>query len=327
MNPKLAVSLSLCALAPLAFALAPAALAQSKLTLTGTVVGATDDGGLWMRSYDRYYRVTGKAPFALTNGDRIRVAGAWDGTVLRGASWKSLSKVAALTANRSVAGAVYRDLPGDEFQVRSLGGAIYRVLALKGKPTNLNRPDLVRVYGRVSGGVMLAQSVLITAERTTLTAAPAYTPHRAVIGTIAANAPGNAFEISVGKERQRAVALYGDDSNLKVGQRVRMWAFRDATGLWQASNLRVLSAKTKGVGAGPDVNKTYGPKFRPKTIYGTVTAISGSQMTVRSNNGNSYDAQLAVARPALLAVGSQVRVDGYWSGGRMRVTAIVKQAG
>ena len=135
MKSQLVLSLSLLTLAPLAPALISDAQAQGNLTLTGTVVGRRDAGEIWLRSYDRYYRVAGKAPFAVKNGDRIRVAGAWNG-VLRGASWKKLATVPAnFAANRAVSGAVYRDLPGDEFQVRSLGGAIYRVLALGASPT------------------------------------------------------------------------------------------------------------------------------------------------------------------------------------------------
>ncbi len=325
MKKSVAVTFTLLLLAPVLLAPTPVAQAQSQtLTLTGTVVGRTDAGQLWLRSYDRYYRVAGKAPFAVANGDRIRVAGALNDGVLRGASWKALSKLPAnFSANRSVSGAVYRDLPGDEFQVKSLGGAIYRVLALKGKPKTLGRPDVVRVLGRVQGGVLFSDQVIITAERTTLTPAPPYTPHRAVVGSVTANPAGNLFDLKVGGQTQRVVALYGDDAALKTGQRVRMWAFQDATGLWQASNLRVVSGGAHSVGAAPNVNKAYGPKYRPKMIYGTVTALqSTGAMTVRSNNGNLYKAQLLVARPALLSVGSKVRVDGYWSNGRMRVTQI-----
>lgn len=329
MKSKFAVSLSLLLLAPTVPALVSGAQAQSQtLTLTGTVVGRRDANEIWLRSYDRYYRVAGTAPFAVTNGDRIRVSGAWNG-VLKGASWKKVEALPAnFVANRSVSGAVDRALPGDEFQVKSLGGAIYRVLALGGKPATLGRPDLVRVLGRVRGGVLLSNEVIITGERTALSPAPVYKPHRAVVGTVASNPKGNLFEISTGGRRDRVVSLYSEEPQLRAGQRVRIWAFWDAEqGLWQASNLRVVGAKTAGVGAAPSVSKAYGPKYRPPTIYGTITALEGGKMMVRSNNGNSYPAQLLVARPALLTVGSKVRVDGYWSEGTMRITKIEDWSG
>ena len=334
MKKQLAVSLFLGLVTPAVPASVASAQTQAqsqpqKLTLTGTVVGRRNAGELWLRSYDRYYRVAGTAPFAVKNGDRIRVAGAWRNGVLSGASWKSVAPLAAsFSSNRSVSGEVYRDLPGDEFQVKSLGGAIYRVLALGGKPKTLTREDLVRVLGRVRGGVLFSNQVIITAERSTLTAAPLYKPHRAVVGTVASNSKGNLFELSANGRRDRVVSLYNEDPKLRAGDRVRIWAFWDGEGgLWQASNLRKLSGTTLGIGAAPGVSKSYGPKYRPPTIYGTITALESSKITVRSNNGNSYQTQLLVARPALLTVGSKVRVDGYWNERVMRVTKIADWKG
>ena len=258
MKIQSALSLSLFLLAPLAFPLgqpvaqaqnapaqnAPAQNAQT-LTLTGTIVGRRDANEIWLRSYDRYYRVAGKAPFAIQNGDRIRVSGAWKEGVLTGISWKSVEPTGTVKANFSINGAVYRDLPGDEFQVKSLGGAIYRVLALK-SPEGLSRGDLVAIIGKKTSGVIVATDVIITSQREAIGTAPAYQPHRAVTGTVTGNPVGNIFELQTDGRRDRVLALYGEPTGVKKGARVRIWAFWDYDqGLWQASNLRVLSGGTK----------------------------------------------------------------------------------
>ena len=169
----------------------------------------------------------------------------------------------------------------------------------------------------------MANEVIITTERSSLSPAPEFKPHQAVVGTVVGNPKGNIFQISANGRRDRVVSLYGEDTKLKSGDRVRIWAFWDADkGLWQASNLRVTSGATKSIVAAPSVSKAYGPKYRPSTIYGTITALDGGQFTIRSNNGNNYQAQLLTGRPALTTVGSKVRVDGYWNEGVMRVTKI-----
>ena len=326
MKTQLALSLSLFIVAPLAMPGAlPVAHAQNAqtLTLTGAVVGRRDAGEIWLRSYDRYYRVAGKAPFAVKNGDRIRVSGAWKNGVLTGYSWKPVKILpSTLTATRSVDGEVYRDLPGDEFQVKSLSGSVYRVLALKGRPAGLSRGDLVSVIGKDVGGVMLATQVTITAQRQAITSAPAYQPHRAVTGTVVGDPQGNIFELQTDGKRDRVLALYGEPSNIKNGARVRIWAFWDAErGLWQASNLRVLSGNAPSIGASPNVSKSYGPNYRPRVLSGTVVAGSGAKWTVRAGNIN-YPVQLLVARPARFTIGSQVKLTGTWRGNTMRVGKI-----
>lgn len=323
MKTQTALSLSLSLLAPLALTAAtPAAHAQN-LTLSGAVVGRRDANEIWLRSYDRYYRVAGKAPFEFVNGDRIRVSGAWKNGVLAGTSWKSVEPLGAkVRANFSVDGAVYKDLPGDEFQIKSLSGAIYRVLSIKPSPAGLSRGDLVNVIGKRSQGVILATEVLITAQREAIGNSPTYKAHRAIVGTVASDPNGNIFEIQANGRRNRVLALYGENPAVKTGARVRIWAFWDNDqGLWQASNLRVLSGNTAGIGASPSVDKAYGPNYRPRVLTGTLVAGSGAQWTIQAN-GKNYPIQLRVARPALFTVGAKVKLTGNWSGGTMRVSNI-----
>ncbi len=326
MKTKTAVSLSLFLVAPLTLPLAsPVAQAQTaqNLTLTGTIVGSGNANEIWLRSYDRYYRVAGKAPFTISNGDRIRVSGAWKDGVLTGYSWKSLKALnGQVKPNFTINGAVYRDLPGDEFQVKGLGGSTYRVLSVKKKAAGLSRGDLVSVIGKREKGVILATDVTITAQRQAIGAAPAYEPHQAIIGTVASNPRGNVFEIQANGRRDRVLSLFGDNPNVKAGHRVRIWAFWDsAQGLWQASNMRVLNGKTNGIGSAPGVSKPYGPDYRPRVLSGTIVAGGGSKWTVRANNIN-YPVQLLVAKPALLTVGSKVTLTGSWSNKTMRVSKI-----
>lgn len=326
MKTQTAVSLSLFLIAPLAITPAtPPAHAQNarNLTLTGAVVGRRDANEIWLRSYDQYYRIAGKAPFAFVNGDRIRVSGAWKDGVLSGSSWKLVEPLGAkVRANFSVDGAVYKELPGDEFQLKSLSGAIYRVLSVKASPAGLSRGDLVNVIGKRSQGVILATEVTITAQREAIGPAPTYRAHRAIVGTVASDVRGNIFEIQANGRRDRVLALYGENSAVKTGARVRIWAFWDnEQGLWQASSLRVLGGKTAGVGASPNVNKAYGPNYRPRVLAGKLVAGSGANWTIQSN-GNKYPLQLRVARPALFAVGAQVKLTGNWSGGTMRVSKV-----
>ena len=326
MKTQTALSLSLFLVAPLALPVStPLAQAQNArtLTLTGAVVGRRDANEIWLRSYDRYYRVAGRAPFAIKNGDRIRVSGAWNGGVLTGYSWKPVQILpAVIRADRSVDGEVFRDLPGDEFQVKTLGGSIFRVLALKGRPAGLSRGDLVSAIGDNVGGVLLATNVIVTTQREAITPAPAYRPHQAVIGTVASDPKGNIFEIKTNRGTDRVVALFGETPGVKSGARVRIWAFWDAEqGLWQASNLRVLSGNARGIGAKPSVTKPYGPNYRPPVLSGTIVAGSGAQWTVRAG-GNNYPIQLLVAKPALFTIGSKVKLTGIWRGGTMRVNKI-----
>ena len=323
MKIQTALSLSLFLVAPLALpAVTPAAYAQN-LTLSGTIVGSRDANEIWLRSYDRYYRVAGKAPFAITNGDRIRVSGAWKNGVLTSYSWKKVAAVGPVVkANFSVNGAVYRELPGDEFQIKSLGGAIYRVLSVKPKPEGLSRGDLISVIGKRDKGVILATDVIVTAQREAIGNAPNYQPHRAVTGTVASDPNGNVFEIKTGNRTDRVLALYGENSGVKTGARVRIWAFWDyEQGLWQASNLRVLSGNTSSIGAKPSVSKDYGPKFQPRVLSGTIVAGSGARWTVKSD-GKNYPIQLLVARPALFAAGAKVKLTGSWRANTMRVSKI-----
>ncbi len=326
MKTKTAVSLSLFLVTPLTLPLSlPVAQAQSAqtLTLTGDIVGRRDADEVWLRSYDRYYRVAGKAPFAIANGDRIRVSGAWKNGVLTGYSWKSVKALnGKVTPNFTISGAVYRDLPGDEFQVKSLGGSIYRVLPVKEKAAGLSRGDLVSVVGKREKGVVLATQVMITAQRQAIGTAPTYEPQQAVVGAVASNPRGNIFEIQAGGRQDRVLSLFGDNPNVKAGQRVRIWAFWDsAQGLWQASNLRVLNGKSSGIGSAPNVSKPYGPNYRPRVLSGNIVAGGGSKWTVRAGDTN-YPIQLLVAKPALLTVGSKVKLTGSWSNKMMRVSKI-----
>ena len=326
MKNKTAVSLSLFLVAPLALPLAmPVAHAQDAqtLTLTGAVVGRHNANEVWLRTYDRYYRVAGKVPFAIKNGDRIRVAGAWKNGVLTGYSWKSVKPLASvIKPNRLVSGEVHLDLPGDEFQVKDLGGAIYRVLALKGSPAGLSRGDLVNVIGKNSGGILLATEVTITAQRQAIGTAPVYQPHHVVVGTVTGDPQGNIFEIQADGKRDRVLALTGENPGIKNGARVRIWAFWDnEQGLWQASNLRVLSGNTQGIGASPNVSKDYGPDYRPNVLSGTVVAGSGAKWTVKSGKTN-YPIQLLVAKPGLFTIGSKVKLTGTWSNRTLRVSKI-----
>lgn len=325
MKSSTALALSLFLVAPSALPLSSSvAQAQSaqNLTLTGAIVGRRDAGEIWLRSYDRYYRVAGKAPFALANGDRIRVAGAWKNGVLTGTGWKSVKPTGAVKPNFLINGEVYRDLPGDEFQVKSLGGSIYRVLSVTKSAAGLSRGDLVSVIGRRSQGVILATEVTITAQRQAIGAAPVYEPHRAVIGTVASDPQGNIFEIATGNRRDRVLSLSGENPGVKTGARVRIWAFWDSEqGLWQASSLRVLNGKTPGIGTAPGVSKPYGPNYRPRVLSGTVVAGSGANWTVHAGNF-IYPIQLRVAKPALFAVGSRVKLTGTWSNGTMRISKI-----
>ncbi len=323
MKTKTALSLSLFLIAPLTLPLAtPVAHAQN-LTLTGAVIGQRNANEIWLRSYDRYYRVAGKAPFAFVNGDRIRVSGAWKNGVLTGSSWKSVNPLGAkVVANFSVDGMVYRDLPGDEFQLKTLSGAIYRVLSVKPSPAGLSRGDLVSVIGKRDKGVILATDVIITAQREPIGNAGTYQPHRAVVGSVASDPNGNLFQINTGGRTDRVLALYGENPAVKTGARVRIWAFWDGEqGLWQASNLRVLGGGSQGIGAKPSVSKSYGPKFQPRVLTGKVVAGGGARWTVKSG-GNNYPIQLLVAKPALFTVGSTVRLTGTWLGGTMRVSKI-----
>ncbi len=323
MKIQTALSLSLCLVAPLALpVITPAARAQSRnLTLTGAIVGRRDAGELWLRSYDRYYRVAGKAPFAVTNGDRVRVSGAWQNGVLTGYNWKSVKPIGVVKANFTVDGAVYRDLPGDEFQIKTLGGSIYRVLALQ-PAAGLSRGDLVSIIGKRDKGVIEATDVTITKQRQAIGETPVYQPHQAVIGEVAGDPKGNIFAIQTAGRVDRVLALYGEKPGVKSGARVRIWAFWDAEqGLWQASNLRVLSGNTAGVGARPNVSKAYGPNYRPRVLSGTIVGGSGANWTVRAG-GNNYPIQLLVARPALFTIGSKVKLTGSWRGGKMRVSKI-----
>ena len=298
------------------------------LTLTGSVAGKRDANEFWLRSYDRYYRIAGTAPFTIKNGDRIRVSGAWKGGVLTGSSWKAVAPLPArVTPNRSISGAVYRDLPGDEFQVKDLGGAIYRVLALKGEAKGLNRGDIVRVVGRVRGGVMLGTNVIITAQRNPVDAAPSYQPHRAVVGTVGQVLNPKTFEIISNGRRDRVLTLFDQSPPVKAGARVRIWAFWDnEQGLWQASNLRVLSGSAKSIGIPPGVAKPYGPNFGPPVVYGTFVALKNGIWTVKSGQTN-YPVRLLVARPGLVTVGSKVKLTGTWRSGTMRVSKIEKWNG
>ncbi len=323
MKTHIALSFSLFLVAPLALpALTPAAQAQN-LTISGTIVGNRNANEIWLRSYDRYYRVAGKAPFAITNGDRVRVSGAWKNGVLSGTSWKKVASVGPVVrANFSVDGAVYRELPGDEFQIKSLSGAIYRVLSVKPKPAGLSRGDLVNIIGKRDKGVILATDVTITAQREAIGNAPAYRPHRALIGTVASDQEGNIFQIKTGGRVDRVLALYGENPKVKAGARVRIWAFWDnEQGLWQASNLRVLSGNVAGIGTKPGVGKAYGPQFQPRALSGTIVAGSGSKWTLQSG-GNKYPVQLLVARPALFSVGAKVTLSGSWRAGTMRVDKV-----
>ena len=331
MKTKTAVSLSLFLIAPLALtavltAATPPARAQAQaqnLTLSGAIVGSRNANEIWLRSYDRYYRVAGKAPFAITNGDRVRVAGAWKNGVLTGSNWKKIAAVGPVVkANFSVDGAVYRDLPGDEFQLKSLGGAIYRVLSVKPSPAGLSRGDLVSVIGKRDKGVILATSVIITQQREAIGNAPDYRPHRAVIGTVASDPNGNIFALKTGGRTDRVLALYGENSAVKSGARVRLWAFWDnEQGLWQASNVRVLNGNASGIGARPNVDKAYGPQFQPRVLSGTIVAGGGAKWTIQSN-GAKHPIQLLVARPGLFSVGSKVKLTGSWRAGTMRVSKI-----
>lgn len=326
MKNKTALSLSLFLAAPLVLTAAtPTAHAQNarNLTLSGAIVGRRNANEIWLRSYDRYYRVAGKAPFAITNGDRVRVAGAWKNGVLTGTSWKLVESVGAkVKANFSVDGAVYRDLPGDEFQLKSLSGAIYRVLSVKPSPAGLSRGDLANIIGKRSKGVILATNVMITAQREAIGNAPTYRPHRAVVGSVASNPNGNIFEINTGGRTDRVLALYGENPKVKTGARVRIWAFWDnEQGLWQASNLRVLNGNATGIGAQPSISKPYGPQFQPRVLTGTLVAGSGAKWTIKAG-GTNYPIQLLVARPALFTVGSKVKLTGSWRAGTMRVSKI-----
>ena len=323
MKTKIAVSLSLFFVAPLALpAATPSAQAQN-LTLSGTLVGSRNANEIWLRSYDRYYRVAGKAPFAITNGDRIRVAGAWKNGVLTGTSWKKVASVGPIVkANFSVDGAVYRELPGDEFQIKSLSGAVYRVLSVKPKPAGLSRGDLVNVIGKRDKGVILATDVIITAQREAIGNTPNYNPHRAIIGTVTSDQEGNTFQMRTDDGIDRVLALYGENPKVKSGARVRIWAFWDnEQGLWQASNLRVLSGNASGIGTKPNVAKAYGPQYQPRVLSGTIVAGSGAKWTIQSG-GNKYPIQLLSARPGLFSVGSKVRLTGSWRAGTMRVSKI-----
>ena len=326
MKTPTALSLSFFIVAPLVLTAATSpAHAQNvrNLTLSGAVVGRRDAGEIWLRSYDQYYRVAGKAPFAFVNGDRIRVSGAWKNGVLSGTSWKLVEPLGAkVRANFSVDGAVYQDLPGDEFQLKTLSGAIYRVLSVKPSPAGLSRGDLVNVIGKRSQGVILATDVTITAQREAIGAAPTYKRHRAIVGSVASNVNGNIFEIQANGRRDRVLALYGENPAVKTGARVRIWAFWDSEqGLWQASSLRVLNAKTASVGASPNVSKAYGPNYRPGVLTGKLVAGSDANWTIQSN-GTKYPIQLRVARPALFVRGAKVKLTGNWSGGTMRVSKI-----
>ena len=323
MKIKTAVSLSLFFVAPLALPAATPPVQAQNLTISGAIVGSRNAGEIWLRSYDRYYRVAGKAPFAITNGDRVRVSGAWKEGVLTGYSWKKVASVGPVVkANFSVDGAVYRELPGDEFQIKSLSGAIYRVLSVKPKPSGLSRGDLVNIIGKRDKGVILATDVTITAQREAIGNAPDYNPQRAIIGTVVSNQEGNVFQIQTDGRTDRVLALYGENAAVKRGARVRIWAFWDnEQGLWQASNLRVLSGKVSGIGTRPNVGKAYGPQYQPRVISGTIVAGRGAKWTIQSG-GKKYPIQLLVARPGLFSIGSKVQLTGSWRAGTMRVSKI-----
>lgn len=304
----------------------PAASAQQKITLEGTIVGQAAPNTLWMRAYDRYFRVGWRAPWVAGTGTRVRAYGLWKDGRLQTQNWRVLTAAPRVPrVERFVRGPVIHDLPGDEFQIRTGNGSLYRVLALGGQPAELNPEDEVYAEGAVRNGNLLATKVTVVLNRTPVNPPRDYEPRRAIVGTVAGDVAGKQFLLRHAGQTETVRALWNEPQGLRNGVRVRIYARWDAeAGVWQASNIRILSGVDGSIGNAPNLERDYGPQFSPTTWTGTVVALNGADLQLRAPNGRTYPVKLLIGRPGGLYVGTRVLVRGYWKDGMMWVNSIQK---
>lgn len=294
---------------------------NGKLTLTGTITGRRNADEVWLRSYDRYYRVQRKAAVAV--GSRAKAYGIWENGVLKTQNWREI-KGAASGKGRSVAGLVWRQLPGEEFEVRQNDGSLYRVLALQNEPETLTVGDTVRAVGIVQGGVLHTGKLILIQEGPVVTPPRNYQPRKAVTGIVTRNLEANRFLMKMSDGSiDRVIALWGEPK-LATGMRVRIYGFWDADkGVWQASNLKVLGGGKAGIGKPVQVNRPYGPNYRPRTMMGVVTAKNGVMFSMKAANGYGYKVEIQTGTPGGFGVGDEIRTYGTWRDGILRASNVV----
>lgn len=282
-------------------------------------------------------------PKTLSIGDRVRVYGAWTDGMLYANNirfdYDDAVKTVRVTylADRDVtdvaigeelivpqitrAGTVIANPVGPFFTLREANGTTYRVRSLYGWIPELNVGDRVRVWGKLSQGVLEASNVRIAyqadASDSNASANLVYdydTPYRdkrTLTGTVTTNPSGNRFTMRGSNGNTYAVrALSGEPAGITAGDRVRVYgAWRN--GMIAASNVRMLRQ-----GRNPE-------NYNDHVLVGQVTEnLDGDRFVVRARNGTTYRVLASWGEPSGLSVGDRVRAYGDWKEGMLHASNV-----
>jgi len=319
-------------------------------SLMGTVVanGTGDEFVIRARNGWTYpVRAIYGQPNTLSVGDRVRVYGAWTGGMLHAnnvrfdyddammktrISYKGDADVAVQVTDVPVGqelvlpritstGIVISNPVGPFFTLREADGTTYRVRSLYGWIPELNVGDRVRVFGKLSQGVLEVSNVrsadLASANDFDASANLVYDSDtrprdkRTLTGTVTTNPSGNRFTMRASNGTTYAVrALWGEPAGITAGDRVRVYgSWRD--GIIAASNVRMLRQ-----GRNPE-------NYNAHALVGTVAQnLDGDRFVVRAQSGVTYRVLASWGEPNTLSVGDRVRAYGDWKEGMLHASNV-----
>ncbi len=281
-------------------------------------------------------------PTTLSAGDRVRVYGAWTDGMLYANNIRfdyddAIKKVRVTNLGDSDVAVAVRDVAvGEElivpqitrdgtvianpvgpfFTLRDAGGTTYRVRSLYGWIPELNVGDRVRVFGKLSQGVLEASNVRIANNSDSNANGISNTNRsprdkRTLTGTVTTNPSGDRFTMRGTNGNTYAVrALSGEPAGLTAGDRVRVYGAWQG-GLIAASNVRMLRQRPN-----PE-------NYNDHVLLGQVTEnLDGDRFVVRARNGTTYRVLAAWGEPSGLSVGDRVRAYGDWKEGMLHASNV-----
>ncbi|HEX9995558.1 MAG TPA: hypothetical protein VGB45_00320 [Abditibacterium sp.] len=122
-------------------------------------------------------------------------------------------------STRTIEGVVIEDLRGNDFTIRTRNGQTLRVVAVNGESNRIDRGDVVRVTGRVSGSRFNATRVSIIRSGNSNDS----NSRRTIEGIVISDLRGNDFSIRTSNgQTVRVVAVRGESDRIDRGDIVRV---------------------------------------------------------------------------------------------------------
>jgi uncharacterized protein YdeI (BOF family) len=273
--------------------------------LSGVVTSVRGNDRFDLRADDgRTYRVDvdrGQTPRDLSNGDRVTVYGRVNGSTIQAANVRVEDNTSNYGRRITLDGVVTNDLRGDQFEFRADNGQVYFVNMERGRePARLSRNDRVTVSGTVRGNTIQADNVRILSNNNNNNNANRVTLN----GVVTRDWRGNQFEFRADDGQTYLVEMERGQEPPRLSRNDRVAVFGTVRGnTIQARSVRILDNAEDNSGR------------RNVNFPGTVVTLrSNSRLTVRGDNGSTYEVISRNRLDTAIRQGDRVRVIGQANG-------------